>query len=303
MIKVRQNRLQWLEVRSRVLSSILDSDDSLLCGLGFFLYSQIISSVVLALVSTWYVISRQDVDTVGHFLTLARPTCACLSSAPSFFPGINRSLLLLTLATGADINSSYTLGHSLSCFLVMVWSRKFAGSRVRTDMKLTTFPLPPWALVSPACDPKCRKQRCPVDCQKQYKLVARLSRSISLSVSRPRNQVNVLEMFELSTELLPYFFVAQTLMMEGVIPWVDLSGLLIGYAWEVCSLSVRMLTLFARILSFGSPLHETNLRDRVTYINSWCHLLGVTSHTKAGSVDVVTRRSCPNSRFVVLMVC
>lgn len=41
-------------------------------------------------------------------------------------------------------------------------------------------------------------------------------------------------MFELSTELLPYFFVAQTLMMEGVIPWVDLSGLLIGYAWEVC---------------------------------------------------------------------
>ncbi|CAN0418836.1 unnamed protein product, partial [Hapterophycus canaliculatus] len=87
------------------------------------------------------------------------------------------SLLLLTLATGADINSSYTLGHSLSCFLVMVWSRKFAGSRV-----------------------------------------------------------NVLEMFELSTELLPYFFVAQTLMMEGVIPWVDLSGLLIGYAWETLSI-------------------------------------------------------------------
>ena len=46
-------------------------------------------------------------------------------------------------------------------------------------------------------------------------------------------QVNVLDMFELSTELLPYFFVLQTLMMEGVVPWVDLSGLLIGYAWEV----------------------------------------------------------------------
>lgn len=40
-------------------------------------------------------------------------------------------------------------------------------------------------------------------------------------------------MFELSTELLPYFFVAQTLMVEGVIPWVDLSGLLIGYTWQV----------------------------------------------------------------------
>lgn len=47
-------------------------------------------------------------------------------------------------------------------------------------------------------------------------------------------------MFELSTELLPYFFVAQTLMMEGVIPWVDLSGLLIGYAWEVCSCRVQV---------------------------------------------------------------
>lgn len=44
-----------------------------------------------------------------------------------------RSLLLLTLATGADINSSYTLGHSLSCFLVMVWSRKFAGTKVRGE--------------------------------------------------------------------------------------------------------------------------------------------------------------------------
>ena len=42
-----------------------------------------------------------------------------------------RSLLLLTLATGGDVNSSYTLGHSMSCFLVMVWSRKFAGTKVR----------------------------------------------------------------------------------------------------------------------------------------------------------------------------
>lgn len=42
-------------------------------------------------------------------------------------------------------------------------------------------------------------------------------------------------MFELPTELLPYFFVAQTLMMDGVVPWVDLSGLLIGYAWQVAT--------------------------------------------------------------------
>lgn len=70
-------------------------------------------------------------------------------------------------------------------------------------------------------------------------------------------------MFELSTELLPYFFVLQTLMMEGVVPWVDLSGLLIGYAWEVGALvPLRFLAFFeARVLgsfcflphSFFSP--------------------------------------------------
>lgn len=52
----------------------------------------------------------------------------------------------------------------------------------------------------------------------------------------PTHQVNMLDMFELPTELLPYFFVVQTLMMEGVIPWVDLSGILIGYAWQVKSM-------------------------------------------------------------------
>lgn len=49
----------------------------------------------------------------------------------------------------------------------------------------------------------------------------------------PPNQVNVLDMFELSTGLLPYFFVLQSLMMEGELPWVDIMGLFIGYAWEV----------------------------------------------------------------------
>lgn len=48
----------------------------------------------------------------------------------AFLSDACRSLLLLTLVTGADVNSSFTLGHSLSCFLVMVWSRKFAGTRV-----------------------------------------------------------------------------------------------------------------------------------------------------------------------------
>ena len=58
------------------------------------------------------------------------------------------------------------------------------------------------------------------------------------ALKRPA-KVNVLDMFELPTELLPYFFVAQTLMMEGVVPWVDLSGLLIGYAWQVNTFAAK----------------------------------------------------------------
>lgn len=66
---------------------------------------------------------RQQTRAVGP--SLLSPSSFCSS------PPINGSLLLLTLVTGADVNSSFTLGHSLSCFLVMVWSRKFAGTRVR----------------------------------------------------------------------------------------------------------------------------------------------------------------------------
>lgn len=50
----------------------------------------------------------------------------------------NCSLLLLTFVTGGDVNSSYTLGHSMNCFLVMIWSRKFAGTRVRKGPTATS---------------------------------------------------------------------------------------------------------------------------------------------------------------------
>lgn len=76
------------------------------------------------------------------------------------FLDANRSLLVLTLVTGADVNSSFTLGHSLSCFLVMVWSRKFAGTRVRAGENNTwRFPfcstLPTLRHVFPRCDLSC----------------------------------------------------------------------------------------------------------------------------------------------------
>lgn len=64
-------------------------------------------------------------------------------------------------------------------------------------------------------------------------------------------------MFELPTELLPYFFVAQTLMMEGVVPWVDLSGLLIGYAWQVNSCGTYQIACIDRHTKKHRPTAPT----------------------------------------------
>lgn len=56
-------------------------------------------------------------------------------------------------------------------------------------------------------------------------------------------QVNVLDMFELPTEVLPYFFVLQTYMTEGAVSLVDITGLLIGYTWQVkYTLAVHLLS-------------------------------------------------------------
>ena len=61
----------------------------------------------------------------AHFIVVA---CRLLDSHDPY-----HSLVLLTLLTGGDVNASYTLGHSLSCFMVTVWSRKFAGTKVRAS--------------------------------------------------------------------------------------------------------------------------------------------------------------------------
>ena len=86
----------------------------------------------------WYVSQKYDEALrqahIAKLMTRIYPSYAVSTHVPSAFsPTQNGSLLLLTLVTGADVNSSFTLGHSLSCFLVMVWSRKFAGTRVSEE--------------------------------------------------------------------------------------------------------------------------------------------------------------------------
>lgn len=66
------------------------------------------------------------------------------SSLPSLIVSpLHRSLVLITLIAGGHIESTYTLGHSFSSFLVMVWSRKFAGTTVsNTCIKKSRMPTP-----------------------------------------------------------------------------------------------------------------------------------------------------------------
>ena len=47
-------------------------------------------------------------------------------------------------------------------------------------------------------------------------------------------EVKVLEFFDLPAELLPWFFAAQTYLLEGEIPTHDLLGIAIGHLYTVC---------------------------------------------------------------------
>ncbi|KAG5179379.1 Der1-like family-domain-containing protein [Tribonema minus] len=52
-------------------------------------------------------------------------------------------------------------------------------------------------------------------------------------------EVNVNDMFSLKAELLPWFFVAQTLVLEGEVPLLDLLGIFVGYLYM--QLKIRKL--------------------------------------------------------------
>lgn len=82
------------------------------------------------------------------------------------------ALSLLASTTALGMSGQY-LGHSLSCFLVYVWSREYEG-----------------------------------------------------------NDVNVLDMFTMRAELLPWFFVLQTLILEGEAPTLDIMGIFSGYLYK-----------------------------------------------------------------------
>jgi Derlin-2/3 len=54
--------------------------------------------------------------------------------------------------------------------------------------------------------------------------------------------VNVMDMFMLKAELLPWFFCAQTYLLEGEIPFADLLGIVVGHLYHYIFLEKKMIS-------------------------------------------------------------
>lgn len=54
--------------------------------------------------------------------------------------------------------------------------------------------------------------------------------------------VNVMDMFMLKAELLPWFFCAQTYLLEGEIPFADLIGIVVGHLYHYIFLEKKMIS-------------------------------------------------------------
>ena len=52
--------------------------------------------------------------------------------------------------------------------------------------------------------------------------------------------VNVMDLFNLKAEMLPWFFCAQTFLLEGEIPWADFLGIVVGHLYHYIFLEKKI---------------------------------------------------------------
>ena len=60
--------------------------------------------------------------------------------------------------------------------------------------------------------------------------------------------VNVMDLFCLKAELLPWFFCAQTYLLEGEIPYADILGIVVGHLYHYIFLEKKMKTIVPSIV-------------------------------------------------------
>jgi Derlin-2/3 len=82
-------------------------------------------------------------------------------------------------------------------------------------------------------------------------------------------EVNLFELFNTRAELLPWFFLAQTFLLEGELPVLDFLGIVFGHIYHYCK-TVGVLRAPKALVDWyeGDSLAATQIRDEYKQISS-----------------------------------
>jgi Derlin-2/3 len=78
-------------------------------------------------------------------------------------------------------------------------------------------------------------------------------------------EVNVMELFNARAETLPWFFLAQTAILEGELPLLDVLGIVFGHIYHHAKVSKMLVTPRALINWYNDPNHPLATRIRKQY--------------------------------------
>ena len=128
----------------------------------------------------------------------------------------------LLAGVGIGGGNARFLGHNLSCFLVYIWARTYEGQEVAV-MEFFTI------RAEPCGDQETFANLRAIDRTRSW--VPRRCRADASTA--PTSRANNRRRFHAGAELLPWFFAAQTCLLEHEPPVHDLLGIAIGHSYTV----------------------------------------------------------------------
>lgn len=78
-------------------------------------------------------------------------------------------------------------------------------------------------------------------------------------------EVNVMELFNARAETLPWFFLAQTALLEGELPLLDMLGIAFGHIYHHAKVSKMLVTPRAIVKWYNDPTHPLATKIRAQY--------------------------------------
>lgn len=83
-------------------------------------------------------------------------------------------------------------------------------------------------------------------------------------------EVNMFELFNTRAEMLPWFFLAQTFLLEGEFPMLDLLGIMFGHIYHHCKTNdiIRTPKFIVNWYHNGKGYYSTMIRERYKQISS-----------------------------------